>query len=159
MLLKCRDGDLTEAITDQLFGSNLSKDASEELLRFLDDIGNQERVLIILDGLEELPKKPKRHVDNFLHRKRWVFCYVLTTTRQEKGIEIRKQPKFVFNLFLQIEGFSKEDSFEYIRRHFKIAGPEHSSKGENLIKEIKKKCTPARPANKSIKFTSSLCCL
>ncbi|XP_067023482.1 uncharacterized protein [Acropora muricata] len=140
LLLKCRDidGDLTEAITEQLFPENMSKDAREELLRFLEDIENQERVLIILDGLDELAEKSKHYVDDLLHRKRWASCYVLTTTRQEKGIESRKQPEFVFNLFLQIEGFTEEDSFEYIRRHFKIAGPEHSSKGASLIKEIKK---------------------
>ena len=139
LLLKCRDidGALTEAITEQLFGSNLSKDASEDLFRFLEDIENQERVLIILDGLDELPEKSKRHVDKLLHRKRWAFCYVLATTRQEKGIEVRQQPEFVFDLFLQIEGFTGEDSYEYIRKHFKIAGPEHSSKGEKLIEEIK----------------------
>ena len=138
-LLKCRDidGGLTEAITEQLFPKDLSKDAREELLRFLDDIENQERVLIILDGLDELPEKSKHYVDDLLHRKRWTCCYVLATTRQEKGIEVRKQPEFVFNLFLQIQGFTEEDSFEYIRRHFKIAGPEHSSKGEKLIEEIK----------------------
>ena len=51
LLLKCRDieGDLTEAITEQLFPKDLSKDAREELLRFLEDIENQERVLIILE--------------------------------------------------------------------------------------------------------------
>ena len=140
LLLKCRDidADLTEAITEQLFPKDMSKDAREELLRFLEDIENQERVLIILDGLDELSEKSKHFVDELLHRKRWACCYALATTRQEKGIELRKQPKFVFNLFLQIEGFTEEDSFEYIRRHFKIAGPEHSSKGEKLIKEIKR---------------------
>ena len=140
LLLKCRDidGDLTEAIMDQLFPKDLCKDAREELLRFLDDIENQERVLIILDGLDELPEKSKHYVDDLLHRERWACCYLLATTRQEKGIEVRKQPEFVFNLLLQIEGFTQEDSFEYIRRHFKIAGPEHSSKGEKLIDEIKK---------------------
>ena len=139
LLIKCRDidGDLKEAITDQLFGNNMSKDASEELFRFLEDIENQERVLIILDGLDELPEKSKRHVDALLHRKMWAFCYVLTTTRQEKRIEVRKQREFAFNLFLEIEGFTEEDSFEYIRRHFKISGPEHLSKGEKLIEEIK----------------------
>ena len=137
LLLKCRDiyGDLTEAITEQLFPKDMSKDVREELLRFLEDTEKQKRVLIILDGLDELPEKSKHYVDDLLRRKRWACCYVLTTTRQEKGIEVRKQ--FVFNLFLQIEGFTKEDSFEYIRRHFKIAGPEHSSKGEKLIEEIK----------------------
>ena len=140
LLLKCRDidGDLTEAIMEQLFPKDLSKDARKELFHFLEDIENQERVLIILDGLDELAEKSKHYVDDLLHRKRWACCYVLTTTRQEKGIEVRKQPEFVFNLFLQIEGFTEEDSFEYIRRHFKIAGPEHSSKGEKLIEEIKK---------------------
>ena len=139
LLLKCRDidGDLTEAITEQLFPKDMSKDAREELFRFLEDIENQERVLIILDGLDELAEKSKHYVDDLLHRERWACCYVLATTRQEKGIEVRKQPEFVFNLFLQIEGFTEEDSFEYIRRHFKIAGPEHSSKGEKLIEEIK----------------------
>ena len=140
LLLKCRDinGDLTEAITEQLFPKDMSKDDREELLRFLEDIENQKRVLIILDGLDELAEKSKHFVDDLLYRKRWAFCYVLATTRQEKGIEVRKQPEFVFNLFLQIEGFTEEDSFEYIRRHFRIAGPEHTSKGEKLIEEIKK---------------------
>ena len=140
LLLKCRDidGDLTEAITEQLFPKDLSKDTREELLCFLENIENQERVLIILDGLNELSVKSKHYVDDLLHGKKWACCYVLATTRQEKGIEVRKQREFVFNLFLQIEGFTEEDSFEYIRRHFKIAGPEHSSKGEKLIEEIKK---------------------
>ena len=139
LLLKCRDieGDLTEAITEQLFPKDMSKDAREELFCFLEDIENQERVLIILDGLNELAEKSKHYVDDLLHRERWGCCYVLATTRQEKGIEVRKQPDFVFNSFLQIEGFTEEDSFEYIRKHFKIAGPEHSSMGEKLIEEIK----------------------
>ena len=139
LLLKCRDikGDLTEAITEQLFPKDMSKDAREELFCFMEDVKNQERVLIILDGLDELAEKSKHYVDDLLHRKRWACCYVLTTTRQEKGIEARKQPEFVFNLFLQIEGFTEDDSFEYIRKHFKIAGPEHSSKGQKLIEEIK----------------------
>ena len=138
LLLKCRDidGDLTEAITKQLFPKDLSKDAREELFRFLEDIENQERVLIILDGLDEVAEQSKHYLDDLLHRERWACCYVLATTRQEKGIEVRKQPEFVFNLFLQIEGFTREDSFEYIRRHFKNAGPEHSSKGQKLIEEI-----------------------
>ena len=139
LLLKCRDidGDLTEAIMEQLFPKDMSQDAREELLRFLEDIENQERVLIILDGLDEVAEKSKHYVDDLLHRKRLACCYVLATTRQEKGIEVRKEPEFVFNLFLQIKGFTEEDSFEYIRRHFKIADPEHSSKGEKLIEEIK----------------------
>ena len=138
LLLKCRDidGDLKEAITEQLFPKDMSQDVREELFRFFEGIENPKRVLIILDGLDELAEKSKHHVDDLLYRKRWAFCNVLATTRQEKGIEVRKEPEFGYHIFLQIKGFTKEDAFEYIRRHFKIAGPEHSSKGEKLIKEI-----------------------
>ena len=137
LLLKCRDidGDLTEAITEQLLPNDISKDIREKFLHFIKDIHNQERVLIILDGLDELPEKSRHHVELFLHRRILSFCYVLATTRQEKGIEVRKQ--FVFDILLQIEGFTEGDSFEYIRRHFKNVGPGQSSKAEKLIEEIK----------------------
>ena len=137
LLLKCRDidGDLTEAITEQLLPNDISKDIRKTFFHFLNDIHNQERILIILDGLDELPEKSWHHVDLFLRRRILSFCYVLTTTRQEKGIEARKQ--FAFDISLKIEGFTEGDSFEYIRRHFKNVGPGQSSKGEKLIEEIK----------------------
>ncbi|XP_074610436.1 uncharacterized protein LOC141864545 isoform X7 [Acropora palmata] len=137
LLLKCRDidGDLTEAITEQLLPNDISEDIRKTFFHFLKDIHNQERILIILDGLDELPEKSRHHVDLFLRRRILSFCYVLTTTRQEKGIEARKQ--FAFDISLKIEGFTEEDSFEYIRRHFKNVGPGQSSKGEKLIEEIK----------------------
>ena len=137
LLLKCRDivGDLREAITEQLLPNDISKDIRKTFFHFLNDIHNQERILIILDGLDELPEKSRHHVDLFLRRRILSFCYVLTTTRQEKGIEARKQ--FAFDISLKIEGFTEEDSFEYIRRHFKNVGPGQSSKGEKLIEEIK----------------------
>ena len=137
LLLKCRDidGDLTEAITEQLLPNDISEDIRKKFVHFIKDIHNQEKVLIILDGLDELPEKSRHHVELFLRRRILSFCYVLATTRQEKGIEVRKQ--FVFDILLQIEGFTEGDSFEYIRRHFKNVGPGQSSKGEKLIEEIK----------------------
>ena len=136
LLLKCRDidGDLTEAITEQLLPYD-RKDIAKKFSRFLKDIHNQERVLIILDGLDELPEKSRHHVDLFLRRRILSFCHILATTRQEKGIEARKH--YVFDILLQIDGFTEGDSFEYIRRHFKNVGPGQSSKGEKLIEEIK----------------------
>ena len=137
LLLKCRDidGDLTEAITEQLLPNDISKGIRKTFFCFLNDIHNQERILIVLDGLDELPEKSRPQVDLFLRRRILSFCYVLTTTRQEKGIEARKQ--FAFDIVLKIEGFTEGDSFEYIRRHFKNVGPGQSSKGEKLIEEIK----------------------
>ena len=114
LLLKCCDidSDIMEAICGQLLPKDIDETAREKLLDFIRDIHNQERILIILDGLDELPQESKHHVDKLLDRRILPFCYVLATTRQEKGIEVRKN--FVFDILLQIEGFTESDSFEYI---------------------------------------------
>ena len=132
LLLKCRDldGDIMEAIFEQLLPEDMEETTKKTLLNFITDIHSQERILIILDGLDELPERSKHQLDKLLDRRVLPFCYVLATTRQEKGIEARKQ--FAFDICLQIEGFTEEDSFEYIRKHFKNIDP---SKGERLMEE------------------------
>ena len=134
LLLKCRDlaGDIMEAIFEQLLPEDMEEKAKKRLRNFITDIHSQERILIILDGLDELPERSKHHVDKLLDRRILPFCYVLATARQEKGIEARKQ--FAFDICLQIEGFTEEDSFKYIRKHFQNIDP---SKGERLIKKTK----------------------
>ena len=140
-LLKCRDmkGDIIEDIGEDIFEQLLPKDLKEKtkeaLVNFLEDLNNQKQILIIFDGLDELPDKSEDRVNKVLGRKKLSFCYVLATTRQEKGIEARKQLQF--GMRLAIKGFSKGDSFEYIRKHFRNIGTEHSSTGERLIKEVK----------------------
>ena len=137
LLLKCRDinGDLMEAIKEQLLPEDIKEETWTKLSDFITDIHNQERILIILDGLDELPEKSRPCVRKLLKRKILPFCYVLATSRQETGIEVRKNYKF--DLLLEIEGFTDEDAFQYIRKHFQNVGPEHTSKGESLIVEIK----------------------
>ena len=137
-LLKCRDiiEDVGEEIFEQLLPEDLEEKVKEALANFLEDLDNQKQVLIILDGLDELPEKSEDCIKKVLGRKNLSFCYVLATTRQEKGIEIREQ--FKFDSCLAIERFSEENSFEYIRKHFRNIGTEHSYKGERLIEEIKR---------------------
>ena len=129
-LLKCRDidGGIMEAISEQLLPRGM-----ERLLHFMKDIHNQERLmLIILDGLDELPEQSRHHVDELLHRRILPFCFVLATTRQERGIEVRKS--VVFHIHLQIKGYTESDSIAYVRRHFETIG--QSPKGERLIEEM-----------------------
>ena len=131
-LLKCRDidGDIMEAISEQLLPRDMVMD---ELLRFMIGIRNQEKlILIILDGLDELPEKSRYHVDELFHRRILPFCYVLATTRQERGIEVRKS--VVFDIHLEIKGYTESDSISYIKRHFETIG--QSPKGERLIEEM-----------------------
>ncbi|XP_044165041.1 uncharacterized protein LOC114969803 isoform X4 [Acropora millepora] len=136
-LLKCRDmkGGIVEDIFEQLLPEDLKEKTKEVLVNFLGDLNNQKQILIILDGLDELPEKLEDRVNKVLRRKIMSLCYVLATTRQEKGIHTREQ--FQFDTCLAIEGFSEGNSFEYIRKHFRNIGTEHSSKGERLIEEIK----------------------
>ena len=136
LLLKCRDihKDIMESISEQLLPEDVEEKTKERLFDFVKDIHNQERTLIILDGLDELPKDSERYVDKLLQRRILSFCYVLATSRQERGIDVRK--KYGFDILLEIKGFTESDAFEYIRKHFKNVGPLHSSKGESLIKEI-----------------------
>ena len=136
-LLKCRDmkGDIVEDIFEQLLPEDLKEKTKEALVNFLEDLNNQKQILIILDGLDELQEKSEDRVNKVLGRKKLSFCYVLATTRQEKGISTREQ--FKFDICLTIKGFSTQNSFEYIRKHFRNIGTKHSSKGERLIEEIK----------------------
>ena len=134
LLLKCRDidGNIMDTIREQLLPRDIEEKIVEKLLHFLKDIHNQERILIILDGLDELPEKSRHHVDELLHRRIFPFCYVLATSRQERGIEVRKY--FVFDIHLEIKGYTESDAIEYVRRHFKTIG--QSPKGERLIEEM-----------------------
>ena len=134
LLLKCRDidGDIIKAIDEQLLPED--EDVKKELRDYIQDIHNQEQVLIILDGLDELPKGAEHHVDRLLQRRKFPFCSLLATSRQERGIELRQNVDF--DVLLQMDGFTDKDAFEYIRKHFRRLGQEHLSKGERLIKAI-----------------------
>ena len=134
LLLKCRDidTDIVEAISEQLFCRGV-ENSVEKLLHLLKDIRNQGRkVLIILDGLDEVPEQSRHHVGELLYRRILPFCYVLATTRQERGIEVRKS--VVFDIHLEIKGYTESDSVEYVRRHFETIG--QKPKGKKLIEEM-----------------------
>ena len=121
-----------EAISEQLLPRGMEKSV-EMLLHFMKDIHKQERLmLVILDGLDELPEQSRHHVDELLHRRILPFCFVLATTRQERGIEVRKS--VVFDIHLEIKGYTESDSIAYIRRHFETI--KQSPKGEKLIEEM-----------------------
>ena len=136
LLLKCKDieGHIMDAISEQLLPTSLEENMKNNFLKFIGDVSNQERILVILDGWNELPEKSKHHVDNVLARSVLKRCYVMVTTRERP--ELRK--RFKFNLCLRMKELSEVDSFDYIRKHFKNTETEESSKGERLIEEIKR---------------------
>ena len=134
LLLKCRDirGNICEAIFDQLFPKDIKKKAKKRLINYIEDIHNQPSILIVLDGLDELPETAESHVNELLDRQRWSFCYILATSRQEKGIFVRQNSNF--SVLLQINGFTEADAFQYIRKHFDRVDEQ---RGESLIQAIR----------------------
>ena len=148
LLLKCRDirGNICEAIFDQLFPKDIKKKAKKRLINYIEDIHNQPSILIVLDGLDELPETAESHVNELLDRQRWSFCYILATSRQEKGIFVRQNGNFA--VLLQINGFTEADAFQYIRKHFDRVDEQ---KGESLIQAIQGntflRALPSNPLN------------
>ena len=148
LLLKCRDirGNICEAIFDQLFPKDIKKKAKKRLINYIEDIHNQPSILIVLDGLDELPETAESHVNELLDRQRWSFCYILATSRQEKGIFVRQNSNF--SVLLQINGFTEADAFQYIRKHFDRVDEQ---KGESLIQAIQGntflRALPSNPLN------------
>ena len=136
LLLKCRDmdGDVMQAIEDQLLPEDMTEEKKEDIMDYIKDDKNQAEILIILDGLDELPKLAEQFVDKLLKRRVLSHCSILATSRQEKGIEVRKG--YDFDSLLQINGFTVEDASEYIRKHFKNVDSEDLLKGEGLIQAI-----------------------
>ena len=138
LLLKCRDmdGDVTQAIDDQLLPEDRMENEKKVLLDYIQNEKKQDKILIILDGLDELPQAAEQTVDKLLGRKVLSRCSILATSRQEKGIEIRQ--RHVFDTLLQIKGFTIEDAAEFIRKHFRTVGQSRAdfSKGERLIQAI-----------------------
>ena len=57
LLLKCRDidKDIMEAIKEQLLPEDIKEETWTKFSELIKDVHNQERILIILDGLDELP--------------------------------------------------------------------------------------------------------
>ncbi len=136
LLLKCRDmdGDVLQAINDQLLAEDMTEKKRKDLMDYISDEQNQDKILMILDGLDELPELAEPYVDKLLRRKVLSHCSVFVTSRKEKGIEVRQ--RYDFDSLLQINGFTIEDASEYIRKHFKNVDSEDLLKGESLIKAI-----------------------
>ena len=136
LLLKCKDieGHIMDAISEQLLPRSLEDKMKVNFLKFIRDVSNQERILVILDGWDELPEESKHHVDDVLARRVLKCCYVMVTTRERPDL----WKPFKFDSCLEMKVFSKDDSIDYIRKHFKNTKTEESSKGERLIEEIKR---------------------
>ena len=130
LLLKCCDveieSDLWEAIDDQLLPGEIHPKEKEKFFEFIRQ--NQSKVLLILDGLDELPSSKLPEFTDIIQGKMLPLCHLVVTAREEAGIPVRK----VCDTLLEIKGFTDQDSEEFIHKYF--AGKEDLA--EKLLDKI-----------------------
>ena len=118
LLLKCRhivgrEFDLWQAIDDQLLPREIQKEEREELFKFVHD--NQSKVLLVLDGFDELPQSQLPTFFEIIQGRILPGCNLLVTARHEGGIPIRKY----FDFLLEIQEFTPQNSQEFVHKFFK----------------------------------------
>ncbi|XP_044179145.1 protein NLRC3-like [Acropora millepora] len=116
LLLKCRDmnvgiANILEAIDDQLLPKDVEISEKENFLSFIHN--NQSRILLVLDGLDEL--KNKDLLLPLIQGKVLSNIYLLLTARPEMGARVRRY----CDSLLQIVGYTKGDATSYIEKYFR----------------------------------------
>ncbi|XP_068734580.1 NLR family CARD domain-containing protein 3-like [Montipora capricornis] len=115
LLLKCRDitSDLWETIDDQLLPKDIKEEEREKLFTFVRD--HQSKVLLVLDGLDELPSDYLPFYKEIIEGRMLPNCYLVVTARYKDGIKVRK----CCDTLLEVEGFTKDAAEGFISRYFK----------------------------------------
>ncbi|XP_074630893.1 uncharacterized protein LOC141889495 isoform X1 [Acropora palmata] len=115
LLLKCRDINcgLWEAIDDQLLPREVNEEEKERFFTFIRD--HQSKVLLVLDGLDELPRGQLSIYTDIIQGRVLPESYIVVTAQHEDGMKVRE----CCHTLLEIEGFTKTDAKEFILRYFK----------------------------------------
>ena len=113
LLIKCRDmnGNILETISEQLLPSDRDS-LKMNLINFITE--QPGKILLVVDGLDDTPEAASKYVMDLLTRKCLRGCYVVATSRQEKGLKVRKH----FDTLLEIQGYSENDITKYITKYF-----------------------------------------
>ena len=129
LLLKCRDinGDLWEAIDDQLLPRKVNEEEKEKFFMFIRD--HQSKVLLVLDGLDELPSSQLPIYKEIIQGRVLPESYLVVTARHEVGVTVRE----CCHTLLEVEGFTKTDAENFIRRYI---GKEEEDLAEKLLDKL-----------------------
>ena len=113
LLIKCRDmnGSIQESAKTQLLPFD-----DKHLLKDLDSFFHSapDKIMLIVDGVDEISEENESHVFDLLKRGCLRDCYVVLTSRQEKGMEVRKY----CDKLLEIKGYSGDSRNNYINKYF-----------------------------------------
>ena len=121
LLLKCNEiqSNIWEAIDDQILPEEMEDQAKECFFKFIRE--NQSKVLLVLDGLDEVDPSNLKLLSSLIQGKELSRCYNVVTSRHEAGSTVRRY----FDTLWEIEGFTKKDAESFILKYFKNINKEH----------------------------------
>ena len=133
LLLKCRDmhmktANIEEAIDDQLLPQDAGKKEKEDFFQFIRC--NQSRILLVLDGLDELRDDLVQGFLPLIQGKVFANLYLILTSRHEAGMKVRRY----CDTLLEIIGYSQEDVESYIKKYF--INHEDQSLADKMIQKL-----------------------
>ena len=114
--LTCRDmktAKIEDAIEDQLLPLDVNEKDKENFFYFIRHY--QSRILLVLDGLDELPQNLFKEFLPLIKGRVLPLTYLIITARHEVGINVRLHSDALF----EIKGYTKEDADIYIKRYFR----------------------------------------
>ena len=115
LLLKCREikCNIWEAIDDQLLPLDIQEDIREKFFTFIRH--NQSSVLLVQDGLDELPPGKLPEFSEIIQGGVLPKCHLVATSRHEAGMKVRRY----CDTILEIQGFTEEDATKFLFKYFK----------------------------------------
>ena len=131
LLLKCNEirSNIWEAIDDQILPAEIEDEAKESFFRFIRE--NQQKVLLVLDGLDEMDSTEMKRIYDLVEGKELSGCHLILTSRHEVGSKLRRYCDTLW----EIVGFTEEDANSFIRTYFKSINREDLL--ENLLEKIR----------------------
>ena len=115
LLLRCHEieSNIWEAIEEQIFPEDIDKESKENFFKFVRE--NQAKVLLILDGLDEVDPSKLAMYLKLAEGREFSKCRIVLTSRHEVGMKFRR---FCDTLW-EIMGFTTKDAASLIRKYFK----------------------------------------
>ena len=134
LLVRCCDinSNLQDAIAAQVLPSDIKEQEREKFFDFIKH--NQSNVLLVLDGLDELPSGKLPELQDIIKGKSTMLhkCPLVVTARHEAGIEVVKY----CDTLLEIEGFTSTDASEFIQKFFEGKGEQGAKTAQNLLDKL-----------------------
>ena len=134
LLIRCCDIDsnLEDAIATQVLPLDVKELEREKFFDFIKH--NQSNILLVLDGMDELPSGKFPELLEIIQGRSTIFhgCPLVVTARHEAGVKVIKY----CDTLLEIEGFTAADAIQFIEKFFKGDGEQGTKMAQKLLDKL-----------------------